>query len=139
MPPVRVESVRTWSDLCAFVALPYRLHAGTPWVPPLRLERYLFLSRRANAYFTHARAQYLLARRGDRVVGRMSVQVDDAFNAFHGARSAMFGFLELEDDPDVLPALLAAAELWARRRGCDRLVGPMDFGLNDESGVLVEG
>jgi hypothetical protein len=136
---IEVRSVRSWSDLRAFVDLPYRLHAGTPWVPPLKLERYLFLSRRANAYFTHGRALYLLARRDDRVVGRLSVQVDDAFNAFHGSAWAMFGFFELEDDPAILPALLAAAAGWARARGCDRLVGPMDFSLNDESGVLVEG
>src|SRR4051794_554702 len=139
MPSVTVAPVGSWSDLRAFVDLPYRLHAGTPWVPPLRLERYAFLSRRLNAFFTHGRAQYLLARRGERVVGRMSVQVDEAFNAFHDARWGMFGFLELDDDPDVLPALLAAGEAWARRRGCDRLVGPMDFSMNDESGVLVEG
>ncbi len=136
---VTVTSVGSFGDLRAFVGLPYRLHAGTPWVPPLRLERYAFLSRRLNAYFTHGRAQYLLARRGDRIVGRISVQVDDAFDAFHGGRAAMFGFLELEDAPDVAPALLGAAEAWARARGCDRLVGPMDFSLNDESGVLVEG
>src|SRR5215210_2433119 len=131
--PVTVTSVRSPADLKAFVELPYRLHAGTPWVPPLKLERYVFLSRRANAYFTHGRAQYLLARRGGRVVGRMSVQVDDAFNAFHDARWAMFGFLELVDDLDVLPALLEAAQRWAAARGCDRLVGPMDFSMNDES------
>src|SRR5436190_6720502 len=86
MAGITVSSVRSFADLRAFVTLPFELHAGTPWVPPLKLERYLFLSRRANAYFTHGRAQYLLARRGTRVVGRMSVQVDDAFNAYHGAR-----------------------------------------------------
>ena len=137
--PVTVAPVRSWSDLRAFVDLPYRLHAGTPWVPPLRLERYAFLSRRLNAFFSHGRALYLLARRGDDVVGRLSVQVDEAFNAFHDSAWAGFGFLELEDDPEILPALLGAAEAWARARGCDRLVGPMDFTMNDESGVLVEG
>ena len=137
--PVTVAPVRSWSDLRAFVDLPYRLHAGTPWVPPLRLERYAFLSRRLNAFFSHGRALYLLARRGDAVVGRLSVQVDEAFNAFHDSAWAGFGFLELEDDPEILPALLGAAEAWARARGCDRLVGPMDFTMNDESGVLVEG
>ena len=137
--PVTVAPVRSWSDLRAFVDLPYRLHAGTPWVPPLRLERYAFLSRRLNAFFSHGRALYLLARRGDEVVGRLSVQVDEAFNAFHDSAWAGFGFLELEDDPEILPTLLGAAEAWARARGCDRLVGPMDFTMNDESGVLVEG
>ena len=28
---------------------------------------------------------------------------------------------------------------WLRSRGCERMVGPMDFQLNDESGVLIEG
>ena len=44
----------------------------------------------------------------------------------------MFGFLELEDDPEILPALLDAAEEWLRGRGRDHMVGPMDFTMNDE-------
>jgi GNAT superfamily N-acetyltransferase len=51
----------------------------------------------------------------------------------------MFGFLELEDDVEILRALLGAAEGWLRDRGRDRMVGPMDFTMNDESGVLIEG
>ena len=51
----------------------------------------------------------------------------------------MFGFLELEDDQEVLDELLAAAEAWLRERGRDRMVGPMDFSMNDESGVVIEG
>jgi hypothetical protein len=92
-----------------------------------------------NAYFRHGRAQYFLARRGDRVVGRISAQVDHAFNEFHDNRWGMFGFLELEDDLEALDALLATARGWLRERGCDRMIGPMDFSMNDESGVLVEG
>jgi GNAT superfamily N-acetyltransferase len=136
---VDVRPVRGWRDLRAFVALPFRLHAGTPWIPPLKLERYAFLSRRLNPYFKHGEAEYFLARRGERVVGRITAQIDHAFNEFHQARWGMFGFLELEDDAEVLDGLLAAAEGWLRARGCDRIVGPMDFQMNDESGVLVEG
>jgi GNAT superfamily N-acetyltransferase len=126
-------------DLRAFVALPFRLHAGTPWIPPLKLERYLFLSRKLNAYFTHGEAEYFLARRDGRVVGRVTAQIDRAFNAFHESRWGMFGFLEFEDDQAVLDELLEAAERWLRTRGCERMVGPMDFAMNDESGVLIEG
>jgi hypothetical protein len=135
-----VRPVRSWRDLREFVALPYRLHSTSPvWVPPLRLERYLFLSRRLNAFFTHGDAELFLARRGGRVVGRLSAQVDEAFNAHHGNRWGMFGFLELEDDPAILPPLLDAAAAWLRHRGRDRMVGPMDFTMNDESGVMLEG
>jgi GNAT superfamily N-acetyltransferase len=136
---IEIRPVRGISDLRRFVELPYRLHADTPWVPPLKLERYLFLSRRLNPYFTHGEAQYFLARRGGQVVGRVTAQIDRAFNEFHQTRWGNFGFLEFEDDQDVLDALLAAAEAWLRARGCERMVGPMDFQLNDESGILIEG
>ena len=36
-------------------------------------------------------------------------------------------------------ALFAAAETWARDRGRERLLGPMDFTTNDECGLLIEG
>ena len=45
----------------------------------------------------------------------------------------------MDDDPEVLPALLDAAAGWLRERGRDRIVGPMDFTMNDEVGVLIEG
>jgi len=136
---VHISPVRGFRDLRAFVALPYRLHAGAPWVPPLKLERYVFLSRRLNPFFRHGEAAYFLARNQGRVVGRISAQIDHTFNQFHGSRWGMFGFLDFEDDPDVLQALLDRAAQWCRERGCERMVGPMDLQLNDESGVLIEG
>ena len=139
MSAVEIRPVRSRRELKQFVDLPYRLHAGTPWVPPLKLERRMFLSRRLNPYFKHGEAEYFLARRGERVVGRASAQVDHAFNEFHDSRWGMFGFLELEDDEEAMAALLAAAEGWLRERGCERMVGPMDFSMNEESGVLIEG
>lgn len=126
-------------QLRAFIDLPYRLHAESVWIPPVRLERWMFLLRPLNPYFRHARAQYFLAYRGDRVVGRISAQVDDSFNAFHANRWGMFGFVEFVDDQVVVDALLDAAERWLRSQRCDRMVGPMDFSMNDESGVLIDG
>ncbi len=137
--PTDVSVVKGWRDLKEFVVLPFRLHEGTPWIPPLKLERYAFLTRKLNAYFTHGEAEYFLARRKGRVVGRITAQVDFEFNRYHSSRWGMFGFLDFEDDQEVVQALLAAAEGWCRAHGCDRMVGPMNFALNDESGVLIEG
>jgi GNAT superfamily N-acetyltransferase len=137
---VDVRPVRGRRDLRAFVELPYRLHSTSPqWIPPLRLERRLFLSSRSNAFFQRGEAALFLARREDRVVGRISAHIDHALNDFHGNEWGLFGFLELEDDPEVAGGLFAAAEGWLRERGRDRMVGPMDFTMNDESGVLIEG
>jgi GNAT superfamily N-acetyltransferase len=137
--PVQIAPVRGLADLREFVALPFRLHTGTPWIPPLKLERYIFLTRKLNAYFKHGEAEYFLARRDGRVVGRITAQVDRAFNEYHDSRWGMFGFLEFEDDLELLRTLLDTAEAWLRTRGCDRMVGPMDFSMNEESGILTEG
>ena len=137
---VEVEPVESRSALREFIELPFRLHSNAEqWIPPLRIERRLFLSPRFNAFFKHGEARLFLARRDGRVVGRISAQIDTAFNDFHENAWGMFGFLELEDDPEALRALLDAAAAWLRERGRDRMVGPMDFTMNDESGVLIEG
>ena len=137
---VEVRPVGSRRDVREFIELPFRLHSSSAqWVPPLRLERHMFLSRRHNAFFTHGEARLFLARRDGRVAGRISAQVDRAFNAHHGNAWGLFGFLEFEDDPEVLRALLDTAAGWLRAGGRDRMVGPMDFTINDESGVLIEG
>jgi GNAT superfamily N-acetyltransferase len=135
-----VRPVQGRRDIREFVELPFRLHSTSPvWVPPLRIERRLFLNRRFNAFFKHGEAQLFLAERDGRVVGRISAHYDRAFNEFHKNAWGMFGFLELEDDAEILPALLAAAEDWLRAHGRDHMIGPMDFTMNDESGVQIEG
>jgi hypothetical protein len=137
---VDVRAVGSPRDRREFIGLPFRLHAtGTPWIPPLRLERRAFLSSRFNAFYRHGEAELFLARRDGRVVGRVSAQIDLDFNAFHSNAWGMFGFLEVEQDVEALRVLLDAAEAWLRRRGRDRMVGPMDFTMNDESGVLIDG
>lgn len=137
---VEVKAVSGPRDYKRFVDLPFRLHANHPqWVPPLKLERYLFLNRHFNPYFKHGEVQCFLARRDGRVVGRVSAQIDHAYNDYHKAKWGWFGFIEFEDDPEVVNALLDAAQRWLAARGCERMVGPADFTLNEESGIVIEG
>ena len=114
---VEVTAVSGGRDLKAFIDLPFGLHANSPqWVPPLKLERRLFLNKRMNAFFSHGEAEYFLARRDGRVVGRITAQVNHAFNDYQKKNWGWFGFLELEDDQEVLDALLDAAAGWLRGR-----------------------
>jgi hypothetical protein len=137
---VEVRAVKSRRDWREFIELPFRLHATSEqWVPPVRLERKLFHSRRMNAYFKHAKAQEFVARRGERVVGRVSAQWDKGYDDEQGPGTGMFGFLELEDDIEVARALLGAAREWLTAQGRSRMIGPMDYTMNDECGVLIEG
>jgi hypothetical protein len=134
---VEVSPVTSRAQVREFVELPFALHRTSPqWIPPLRLERHAFLSRRVNAFFTHGDARLFLGRRDGRVVGRVSAHVD---TRYPGAEWGLFGFLEAEDDPEVVRSLLDTAAGWLRARGRTRMVGPFDFTMNDEAGVLVEG
>jgi GNAT superfamily N-acetyltransferase len=137
---VTVRPVSGRRDLKRFIELPYRLRSDDPqWVPPLRFERRQFLDRSKNPYFNHAEAEYFLAEREGEVVGRITAQVDRRWDEFQGGNDGMFGFLELENDPEVARALVDAASAWVRERGRERLLGPMDFTTNDECGLLVDG
>jgi GNAT superfamily N-acetyltransferase len=137
---LEVRPVHSKGDLRRFIKLPFRLYASEPnWVPPLIFERKQFLDRGKNPWFKHAKAEYFMAWRGDRVVGRITAQVDANYQAFHEDRCGQFGFFECEDDQEAATALVTAATDWLRAEGCTEFFGPCDFTTNDECGVLIEG
>jgi hypothetical protein len=138
--PVDIRPVRSNADLKAFIELPYRLYTPADnWVPPLRMEVKKQLDRKRNPFFRHAEAEYFIAWRGARAVGRISAHVDRNLNEFQGNRWGLWGWFECEDDTEAAAALFDAAAAWLRQRGRDRMVGPMSFTTNDECGLLVEG
>jgi hypothetical protein len=140
MASVSIRPVRTRSELKRFVKVPFRLHRESEqWVPPLVFERMQFLDRKKNPWFEHGEAEYFLAERDGRAVGRITAHLDSRWDSYQGGRDAMFGFFEAEEDPEVVRALLDAATEWAVARGRERLLGPMDFTTNDEIGILIEG
>jgi GNAT superfamily N-acetyltransferase len=140
MSEVVIRPVASRRDLTAFITLPERLYSNEPnWVAPLRFERRQFLDRSRNPYFQHGRAEYFLAERGGRVVGRITAQVDALLQEVQGGRGGAFGFFECERDPEAAAALVDAAARWLVAQGCDGMVGPQDFTMNDECGLLIEG
>ncbi|TMK70397.1 MAG: hypothetical protein E6G49_11085 [Actinobacteria bacterium] len=139
MADVSVRPIDGRRDLNAFIKLPFRLHRGTPWVPPLVFERREFLDRDKNPFFEHAEAEYFLAERDGEVVGRITAHVDERWTQFQGGNDGMFGFFESENDSEVARALVDTAKGWLLERGRERMLGPMDFTTNDECGLLIEG
>jgi len=137
---IDVRPVSSRRDLMRFIKLPWRLYRDQPnWVPPLISERKRHLDRARNPFFEHAEAEYFLAWRDEKPVGRICAHVDHRLNEVQGNDWGLFGFFECEQDDEVASALLGTAEAWLRERGRDRMVGPFDFSTNHECGVLVEG
>ncbi len=123
-----------------FIAFPYDHYRGDPlWVPPLRMDVRTLLTPGKNPFFEHAEAQYFLAVRNGRTVGRIAAIKNDAHNREHGDRVGFYGFFECVNEQPVADALFDAAAGWLRERGFRVMRGPMNPSINDECGLLVEG
>ncbi len=137
---ITIKEVTNKQDLKKFVRLPWELYKDDPnWVAPLIMERMEALDPKKNPYFEHARAKLWLAFRGDRVVGRISAQIDDLVEQQHRERIGHFGFFESINDSEVTKALLDTAFGWLKDEGRDRVIGPFSLSINEEAGMLVEG
>src|SRR6185436_11833788 len=97
------------------------------------------LDREKHPFYANAEAEFFLARRNGRVVGRVAAVVDRAHNGFQGEEAGFFGFFECEDDPEAARALLEQARKWTAARGAKLLRGPVNPSTNYECGMLIEG
>ena len=78
MPDIVVSEVADKRDFDAFVDFAYAINASDPhWVPPLRAEVVELLTPGKNPFHEHAKVQLFLARRGGRIVGRISAHYDE--------------------------------------------------------------
>jgi hypothetical protein len=134
-----ISPVATKADKKAFIDLAYRLNADDPnWIPPLKDEVNGLITPGKNPWFEHAEAGLFLARRGDRVVGRISAQVDALVLEHMAPGLGQWGMFEAEDEA-AAHALLAAAEAWLRGKGMTSSMGPFSLGIWDEPGLLIKG
>jgi GNAT superfamily N-acetyltransferase len=137
---IEVSPVRNRRERNAFIKFPWRIYKyDRAWVPPLILERKEFLDRKRHPFYQHGDAELFLARRGGEEVGRIMVSDDPNYNSFHKSNVACFGLFESIDDVDVAAALLDAALKWARGKGRDQMLGPIDYSTNYVCGLLVDG
>jgi hypothetical protein len=137
-----VERVNLQSKLHVrrFIDLPYRLYHNHPqWVPPLRMDVALMLNKQKHPFYEHSDADFFLALRDGRAVGRIAALVNTRFNAHHHTAQAQFYLFECEDDQEAAEALFEKVFEWARARHLNTVVGPKGFGVLDGYGLLVAG
>jgi hypothetical protein len=137
---ITVSPVQDNAALAAFLRLPWRIYQEDPyWVPPILPQQRRFLDPRYGPFFEIGEAQYFLAHKNGQPVGRLSAHINRLHDTYHGPETGFFGFFESIQDREVAAALFDAAAAWLRERGKSRLVGPLNFCIYDEMGLLVEG
>jgi hypothetical protein len=135
MSAIEIKRVVSKADFDAFIALPRRLSAGDPnYIAPLDFERKESLSRTKNPLFNYMEAEFFLALKDGRPVGRISAQVDRRTGDV-----GHFGLVAGENDPEIFRALFDEVERFHRARGKAEIQGPFNLSINEEIGLLVEG
>src|SRR5688572_23910619 len=137
-----IEQVDTNNKLQVkrFVELPYRLYRDCrQWVPPLCVDAYLPLNRKKHPFFEHSEADFFVAIRDGKVVGRICAANNKLFNEYHRSKKAQFYGFESINDLDVAGALFDVVIDWSRSRGLDTVIGPKGLSPFDGYGILVDG
>jgi hypothetical protein len=130
---------RRGANIRRFLRVSYHIYQDDPhWVAPLLRDLKKVFSD-ANPLFEHAEMQlWVVAQRG-RDVGRIAGIVDRNFNTYQKNNAAFFGFFECINEHAVAHALIEAVIHWARSKGLDKVLGPLNPTTNEESGLLVNG
>ena len=140
MGGIEVVAVGNKKDLNEFVEFPFTIYRNDPlWVPPLRIAVKELMDRKKHPFYANAEAEFFLARRAGKVVGRVAAILDRNHNKFHNEEAGFFGFFESVDEVEVARALLEQARAWVRQRGAKFLRGPVNPSTNYECGMLIEG
>ena len=137
---IQVSQVDGKRELRQFIRFPFELYRDCPyWVPPLLSNEWAALDSGKNPAFEFCRARLFLAKKNDRVVGRVAGIINDRANEKWKQQNCRFGWIDGIDDLEVWTALIGTIENWATEEGMTHLHGPLGFTNFDKEGMLVEG
>ncbi len=137
---VTIIPVKTQKELKQFIRFNYELYKGNPYsVPDLYEDMQGTLDPKRNAAFEFCEAEYFLAMRDDKVVGRVAAIINRRANEKWNIKAVRFGWIDFVDDEEVSKALLERVEQWGRERGMEEIQGPLGFTDLDPEGMLIEG
>ncbi len=137
---IKIVPVDSPKLLHRFIMLPFELYKNDPnWVAPLINEQKKFFNPSKNPYYLHSEVKLFLALKDEKVVGRISAHSNTQHNKEHNENIGFFGFFDCIDDQQVANALFDTAFAWNKERGFASMRGPLNFSVNEECGLLVDG
>lgn len=137
---VVIKKVSTKSDLKKFIRFNYEFYKDNPYaVPDLYMDMVDTFSREKNAAFEFCEADYFLAYRDGKIVGRVAAIINHRANETWQKKTVRFGWIDFVDDAEVSDALIDTVKAWGRERGMKEIEGPLGFTDMDAEGMLIEG
>ena len=140
MSALDIRPISSKKETKEFIRFQWEVSKDLPnWVPPLMMDRQKLMDREKNPFYTHSAAEFFLARRDGKIVGRIGAIVNDNHNKEHNENIGFFGFFECINDQSVADGLFQTATAWLKAKGVTAVRGPASPSVNDEYGLLVDG
>ena len=140
MSSIQIKRVETKKDLKRFIEFHYDLYKGNPYdVPNLYSDEVNTLSKNKNAAFDFCEAEYYLALKEGKIVGRVAAIINHKANEKWKKKDVRFGWIDFIDDIEVSRTLFKAVEEYGRKKGMNDIVGPLGFTDMDPEGMLTWG
>ncbi|MCF6221524.1 MAG: hypothetical protein L3J65_10470 [Robiginitomaculum sp.] len=137
---ITIVSVTDKPQLKQFLDLPYDLYRGEAnWIAPLRFERAVQIDPDKNPALIGVETQLFLAMQAGEVVGRIAAIKNPHHVEHHKDGAGHFGYFDCQPDPKIGQALMDAAAGWLSERGLTKIVGPYQYTIYEEVGLLVDG
>lgn len=137
---ITIKKIEDLKGLRDFIQFRYDLYRDDPNdVPYLYSDEEFTLRHDKNASFDDCEADYFMAYRDGKPVGRVAAIINRKANERWQTKSVRFGWFDFIDDIEVSKALLDTVAQWGRERGMDKMIGPMGFADTDREGMLIEG
>lgn len=123
-----------------FIQIYMDLYQGCPqWVPPFYSDVRLMLDRKKHPFYEHSEADFFIATKDGKDVGRIAALENKPFNEYHGTKDAEFYFFDSVNDQEVANELFQTVFDWAKAKGLNHIVGPKGMSPFDGYGIQVEG
>jgi len=140
MSKIEIRPVTTRQELQQFVQFYYDLYRGNDCaVPYLYSEEMATLRHDKNTSFECCEAQYFMAFKDGKMVGRVAAIINRRANERWDRSQVRFSWFDFVDDQEVSSALLKTVEDWGRSKGMTEVTGPIGFIDTDREGMLVDG
>ena len=137
---ITIKKVSSRKELKEFILFPEMLFKDEPmWVPSLISDEFNTLDKKKNHSFKNADADYFLAYKDGKLVGRVAAIINNNANVCWEHKAVRFGWIDFIDDIEVSKALIDTVKEWGRERGMNEIKGPLGFTDMDKEGLLVDG
>jgi len=135
-----IHKVTSRKELKKFIRFQLKLYKGNSyWCPPLIFDELNMLSKDQNPAFEYCEAEYWLAYRDNKIVGRIAGIINSRANKRWNENFVRFGWIDFIDDLEISSKLIETVTEWGRSKGMTRIQGPLGFTDMDPVGMLIEG